>query len=210
MAKNDRKSNFHTTIFSKVGEFKVPTILTPVFMIGEVAMEMVIPLLMASIIDKGVNVGDMGHIVRIGIWMFLAAALGLLFGLGGAFCGARASTGLARNLRKAEFEHIQRFSFKNIDHFGVSGLITRLTTDVVNIQNSFQMMLRIGFRAPTSLIVAMAMALFSALSKSRRAILTEAGMPRPPAALAMMEFALSLSVTGSAAGWMPPARMQSR
>ncbi len=160
LAKNDRKSNFHTTIFSKVGEFKVPTILTPVFMIGEVAMEMVIPLLMASIIDKGVNVGDMGHIVRIGIWMFLAAALGLLFGLGGAFCGARASTGLARNLRKAEFEHIQRFSFKNIDHFGVSGLITRLTTDVVNIQNSFQMMLRIGFRAPTSLIVAMAMAFF--------------------------------------------------
>ena len=157
---NKRKNNFHTTIFAHVGEFKVPSIMTPIFMVGEVIMEMVIPLLMASIIDKGVNAGDMGHIVRIGLWMVLAAGAGLLFGLGGAWCGARASTGLARNLRRAEFAHIQKFSFANIDHFGVSGLITRLTTDVTNIQNAFQMILRIGFRAPTSLIIAMAMAFF--------------------------------------------------
>ncbi len=153
-----RTGNFQNTVFSKLGEFKTAAALTPLFMIGEVAMEMVIPLLMASIIDKGVNVGDMDHIIHVGWWMIGVAALGLLFGLGGAVTGARASTGLARNVRRAEYEHIQRFSFANIDHFGVSSLITRLTTDVTNIQNSFQMMIRIGFRAPTSLIVAMVMA----------------------------------------------------
>ena len=156
LSSDRKKSHFHTAIFAHVGEFKVPAILTPTFMVGEVIMEMIIPLLMASIIDHGVNAGDMGHIMKIGAWMILAAGAGLLFGLGGAWCGARASTGLARNLRKAEFEHIQKFSFANIDHFGVSGLITRLTTDVTNIQNAFQMMLRIGFRAPTSLLIAMA------------------------------------------------------
>ncbi|MBQ1826621.1 MAG: ABC transporter ATP-binding protein, partial [Erysipelotrichaceae bacterium] len=160
MSSDRKKGSFHTAIFAHVGEFKVPAILTPTFMVGEVIMEMIIPLLMASIIDHGVNAGDMGHIMKIGAWMILAAGAGLLFGLGGAWCGARASTGLARNLRKAEFEHIQKFSFANIDHFGVSGLITRLTTDVTNIQNAFQMMLRIGFRAPTSLLIAMAMAFF--------------------------------------------------
>ncbi len=158
MANNNRTKNFHTVIFSQIGEYKLPTILTPTFMIFEVIMEMVIPMLMASIIDKGVNVGDMNHIVKVGMWMIAAAALGLVMGLGGAFAGAKASTGLARNLRKAEFAHIQKFSFANIDHFGVSGLITRMTTDVTNVQNSFQMILRIGFRAPTSLLIAMAMA----------------------------------------------------
>ena len=158
MFKKNTASNFHTTIFSQVGEYKRASILTPTFMIGEVIMEMIIPLLMASIIDKGVNAGNMDHILSVGGWMFLAAAAGLLFGLGGAYFGARASTGLAKNLRRAEFEHIQRFSFANIDHFGVSSLITRLTTDVTNIQNSFQMLLRIGFRAPTSIVIAMIMA----------------------------------------------------
>ncbi len=147
-------------IFAQIGEYKAATILTPLFMIGEVIMEMIIPLLMASIIDKGVNVGNMDHIIKIGIWMLIAAATGLFFGLGGAFSGARASTGLARNLRRAEFAHIQKFSFANIDHFGVSGLITRMTTDVTNVQNAFQMILRIGFRAPISLISAMAIACF--------------------------------------------------
>ncbi len=145
-------------IFSQVGEYKLAAILTPTFMVFEVIMEMVVPMLMASIIDKGVNVGDMSHIVRIGGWMIAAAAIGLFMGLGGAFAGARASTGLAKNLRRAEFAHIQKFSFANIDHFGVSGLITRLTTDVTNVQNAFQMILRIGFRAPASLLIAMAMA----------------------------------------------------
>ena len=160
MSGKSKASNIYRTVLANVGEFKVPTILTPTCMIGEVIMEMVIPLLMASIIDKGVNVGNMNHILRIGGWMLAAAAAGLLFGLGGAFFGARASTGLARNLRRAEFEHIQKFSFANIDHFGRSGLITRLTTDVTNIQNAFQMALRIGFRAPVSLIIAIALAFF--------------------------------------------------
>ena len=160
MAKKSRVSNFRVAIIDHVGEFKTAAILTPVFMIGEVVMEMVIPLLMSSIIDKGVNAGNMGHIVSVGIWMLVAASAGLLFGLGGAFFGARASTGLARNLRRAEFEKIQQFSFANIDHFGGSGLITRLTTDVTNIQNAFQMILRIGFRAPVSLLIAIALAFF--------------------------------------------------
>ena len=158
MIKKNTANNFLRTILSHVGEYRLASILTPSFMIGEVIMEMVIPLLMASIIDHGVNTGNMNHIIRVGGWMFLAAAMGLLFGLGGAFFGARASTGLARNLRRAEFEHIQRFSFANIDHFGVSSLITRLTTDVTNIQNAFQMVLRIGFRAPASLLIAIIMA----------------------------------------------------
>ena len=160
MAKKSRVSNFRVAIIDHVGEFKTAAILTPVFMIGEVVMEMVIPLLMSSIIDKGVNAGNMRHIVSVGIWMLVAASAGLLFGLGGAFFGARASTGLARNLRRAEFEKIQQFSFANIDHFGGSGLITRLTTDVTNIQNAFQMILRIGFRAPVSLLIAIALAFF--------------------------------------------------
>lgn len=150
--------NIRRTILPNIGEFKAATIATPAFMIGEVVMELVIPMLMASIIDNGVNAGNMKHIMQVGGWMFIAAALGLVFGVGGAFFGARASTGLARNLRRSEFEHIQRFAFANIDHFGVSSLITRMTTDVTNIQNSFQMVLRIGFRAPTSLLIAMAMA----------------------------------------------------
>lgn len=153
-------SSIHKTIFSNIRQYKVPTILTPVFMVGEVIMELVIPLLMASIIDEGVNKGDMHHILTIGAWMLAAAAFGLFCGLGGAVTGARASTGLAKNLRQAEYAHIQEFSFANIDHFGVSGLVTRLTTDVTNIQNAFQLILRMGFRAPTSVLIAMGMAFF--------------------------------------------------
>ncbi len=160
MSRKGAGNKYYTTVVANIREYRLSTILTPTFMIGEVIMEMVIPLLMASIIDDGVNKGDMNHILQVGGLMFIAAAAGLLFGLGGAYCGARASTGLAKNLRRAEFEHIQRFSFANIDHFGVSSLITRMTTDVANIQNSFQMVLRIGFRAPASLLIAMVMAFF--------------------------------------------------
>lgn len=145
-------------ILGQVKEYRFAAILTPFCMIGEVVMEMIIPLLMASIIDKGVDVGDMDHILRVGGIMVACAATGLLFGVGGAVFGARASTGLAKNLRHAEFENIQKFSFANIDHFGVSGLVTRLTTDVTNIQNAFQMILRIGFRAPMTMIIALVMA----------------------------------------------------
>jgi len=145
-------------VLGQVKEFRLASILTPICMIGEVVMEMIIPLLMASIIDDGVNAGNMDHILRVGLWMVVAAAAGLAFGVGGAVFGAKASTGLARNLRHAEFAAIQEYSFANIDHFGVASLVTRLTTDVTNIQNAFQMILRIGFRAPMTMLIALAMA----------------------------------------------------
>ena len=127
-------------------------------MILEVAMEMVIPLLMASIIDDGVQAGDMKHIFVIGCYMILAAIVGLFAGVMGGKYGAKASTGFARNLREAMYENIQTFSFSNIDKFSTAGLVTRMTTDVTNIQNAYQMLLRMCFRAPVSLICAMLMA----------------------------------------------------
>ena len=146
------------TLSKYVGEYRRFAIATPLCMILEVIMEMVIPMMMASIIDKGVNAGNMQHIYKVGVWMLAAALLGLLGGILGAVFGARASTGFAANLRKGLYEKIQTFSFSNIDHFSVAGLVTRLTTDVTNLQNAFQMILRISFRAPTTLIVAMVMA----------------------------------------------------
>ena len=146
------------TIASQIKEFKRDSILTPVMMLAEVAVEMVIPLMMASIIDHGVTAGDMGHIRYVGLWMLLMALIGLLTGSLGAKFGARASAGLARNLRQTMYENIQTFSFSNIDKFSTAGLITRLTTDVTNVQNAYMMLLRMCIRAPASLIVAMLMA----------------------------------------------------
>ena len=148
------------TLLAQVKEFKRDSILTPIFMFLEVAMEMLIPLLMASIIDEGVNKGDMHHIFVIGGYMIVAAIVGLFAGLMGGKFGASASAGFARNLRKAMFENIQTFSFANIDKFSTAGLVTRLTTDVTNLQNSYQMILRLGMRAPASLIVAMLMSFY--------------------------------------------------
>ena len=148
------------TLLAQVKEFKRDSILTPIFMFLEVAMEMLIPLLMASIIDEGVNKGDMHHIFVIGAYMIVAAIVGLFAGLMGGKFGASASAGFARNLRKAMFENIQTFSFANIDKFSTAGLVTRLTTDVTNLQNSYQMILRLGMRAPASLIVAMLMSFY--------------------------------------------------
>ncbi len=145
------------TLGAQVKEFKRDSFITPVFMILEVIMEMIIPIMMASIIDKGVDVGDMNHIYRVGGCMILIAVAGLFFGIMGGKYGARASTGFARNLRKAMFENIQTFSFANIDKFSTSGLVTRLTTDVTNMQNAYQMILRMCMRAPISLIIAMIM-----------------------------------------------------
>lgn len=152
------------TLGAQIKEYKKASIATPLFMIGEVIMEMIIPLLMASIIDQGINVvnadgsqGNMQHIYMIGGLMVLTAILSLLFGIGGGVFGARASTGFARNLRRAMYENIQTFSFSNIDKFSTSGLVTRLTTDVTNMQNAYQMMLRMAMRAPFSLIIAMIM-----------------------------------------------------
>ena len=146
-------------LLAYVKEYKKDAILTPLYMLLEVAMEMIIPLMMASIIDDGVNAGNMNHIYKIGIYMIIAALIGLFAGIMGGKHGAFASAGFAKNLRQAQFEKIQTYSFKNIDRFSSNSLITRLTTDVTNLQNSFQMILRIGTRAPASMIVALIMAI---------------------------------------------------
>ncbi len=143
------------TILKQVKEFKLPSFLTPLCMILEVIAEMIIPILMAKIVDDGIYGGNMGLIFRVGGMMIVIAVFGLLAGLGGAYFGSKASTGLAKNLRKAMFDNIQTFSFANIDKFSTSGLVTRLTTDVTNIQNAYMMTLRMAMRAPASLIIAM-------------------------------------------------------
>lgn len=133
------------------------SILTPLAMLLEVAMEMVLPSLMADIIDNGVNKGDQTIILQDGGWMLLVALVGLAAGVGGGVFGAKASAGLARNLRGSMFRKIQTYSFENIDKFESSSLITRLTTDVTNVQNAYMMLLRMGMRAPASMIVALVM-----------------------------------------------------
>ena len=158
MRENKAQRSVLATLGSELKEFRVASFLTPASMIGEVVVETMIPLLMASIVDNGVNKGDMNHILIIGLWMLLLALAGLFFGAAGGWFGAKAATGFARNLRKAMYANIQRFSFSNIDKFSTSGLVTRLTTDVTNIQNAYQMMLRMAIRAPFSMIVAMIMA----------------------------------------------------
>lgn len=145
------------TLLKEVKEYKGASLATPAFMVLEVLMEMTIPYLMASIIDKGVNAGDMQHIYKVGGVMVIAAAVGLFAGLGGGRYGAKASAGFAKNLRESMFYNIQTFSFSNIDKFSTPGLVTRMTTDVTNIQNAYQMLLRMFVRAPMSLICAMIM-----------------------------------------------------
>ncbi len=146
------------TLLKEVKEYKAASIATPIFMILEVLFETLIPFLMASIIDKGVNTGDIHHIYKVGGIMIGAAFLGLLAGMAGGRYGAKASTGFAKNLRNTMFDHIQTYSFANIDHFSTAGLVTRLTTDVTNVQNAYQMVLRMMMRAPASMICAMVMA----------------------------------------------------
>lgn len=148
------------TLGAQIKEFKKDSFLTPVFMILEVIMETIIPLMMASIIDDGVEAGNIRHIYVMGAWMVVAACFSLFSGVMGGKYGARASAGFARNLRKAMYENIQTFSFSNIDKFSTAGLVTRLTTDVTNLQNAYQMLLRMCVRAPISLICAMCMAFF--------------------------------------------------
>ena len=145
------------TLFKYIGEFKTPAFLTPMCMIGEVICEMIIPVLMGRIVDVGIGGSDMNYIIRTGLVMLFVALMGLFFGIMGGVFGAKASAGFARNLRKAMHDNIQTFSFSSIDKFSSSSLVTRLTTDVTNIQNAFQMILRMAMRAPASMIIAMVM-----------------------------------------------------
>jgi ATP-binding cassette subfamily B multidrug efflux pump len=148
------------TLGAQIKEYKRASIATPVFMLLEVAVDTIIPLLMASIIDKGVNMGDTRHIYIMGVWMIVAALFGLLTGCLGAKYGAKAAMGFGKNLRAAMFRNIQTFSFANIDRFSSASLVTRMTTDVTNIQNAYMMLLRMAMRAPASIICAMAMSFF--------------------------------------------------
>lgn len=148
------------TLGAQIKEYKWASIATPVFMLLEVALDTIIPLLMASIIDNGVNMGDTRHIYIMGVCMIVAALFGLLTGCLGAKYGAKAAMGFGKNLRAAMFRNIQTFSFANIDRFSSASLVTRMTTDVTNIQNAYMMLLRMAMRAPASIICAMAMSFF--------------------------------------------------
>ncbi len=143
-----------------IKEYKKDTILTPIFMVLEVIMEMIIPLLMAAIIDNGLEGGSIKYVCLIGAAMLITAMFSLTFGALGGKYGASASCGFAKNLRRAMFHNIQDFSFENIDKYSTAGLVTRLTTDVTNVQNAFQMIIRMCVRAPISLICAMVMSFY--------------------------------------------------
>ena len=143
-----------------VGEYKKVSLLSPLFIAVEVMMEILIPFLMASIIDDGLNKGNMGHIYFIGLITLIIAMISLSTGFAAGRCAAKASSGFAKNIRKTVFYKIQNFSFTNIDKFSTAGLITRFTTDIANIQNSYQMILRLLVRAPLMLIFATMMTIY--------------------------------------------------
>ena len=147
-------------LLAYVGEYKKVSLLSPLFISVEVMMEILIPFLMASIIDDGLNKGNMKHIYFIGLLTLLIAMLSLSTGFAAGRCAAKASSGFAKNIRKAVFYKIQNFSFTNIDKFSTAGLITRFTTDIANIQNSYQMILRLLVRAPLMLIFATTMTIY--------------------------------------------------
>ena len=147
-------------LLTYVGEYKKVSLLSPLFIAVEVMMEILIPFLMASIIDDGLNKGNMRHIYFIGLLTLLIAMISLSTGFAAGRCAAKASSGFAKNIRKAVFYKIQNFSFTNIDKFSTAGLITRFTTDIANIQNSYQMILRLLVRAPLMLIFATMMTVY--------------------------------------------------
>ncbi len=144
------------TLAAHIKEFKKASIATPIFMILEVIMETLIPFLMSTLVDDGINKSNMHHVYVVGSLMVVFAIIGLIAGLLGGKYGAKASAGLARNLREGMYRNIQTFSFSNIDKFSTAGLVTRLTTDVTNVQNAYQMILRMCMRAPVTIICAMA------------------------------------------------------
>ena len=145
-------------IAKEIRQYKKDALLSPMYTTLCVVLEILIPYLTASIIDKGIAVGDMEHVAKIGSLMAVMAILAMVFGIRAGVHSARASTGLAANLRESMFGRIQDYSFSNIDRFSTAGLVTRLTTDVTNLQNAFQMILQICTRAPVTLIVALFMA----------------------------------------------------
>lgn len=146
-------------LMRSIREYKKDSLLTPLFVALEVLMEVLIPFFMAWIIDIGLEQADMAYTVRIGIVLVVAALLSLLFGVLSGKYAAQASAGFAKNLRKDLFYHIQSFSFSNIDKFSTESLVTRLTTDVTNVQNAYQMIIRTLIRGPLMLVFALVMAI---------------------------------------------------
>ncbi len=175
------------TLLAQVKQYKKVSILTPIFTGLEAVLELVIPLIMASMIDDGMQKGNYGHVYLCGGIMIVMAAFGLLFGIIAGKVAAKASSGFACNLRNAMYENIQKFSFSNIDKFSTSGLITRLTTDVTNVQNAYQMTLRMCVRAPVMLIVA----LVASLSISKKISLIFVG------AMVILGIALAIIMTAT-------------
>ena len=145
-------------LLKSVREFKKEALLTPFFVVLEVVMEVVIPAVMALLIDRGIDAQNMGEIWKYGIILIACAMLALIFGAAAGTYAARASTGFARNLRHDMYYAVQDFSFSNIDKFSTGSIVTRLTTDVTNVQNSFQMCTRIAVRCPVMLVFALVMA----------------------------------------------------
>ncbi len=141
-------------LVSHLGEYKAASIKTPLFAALEAIMDVLLPTIMAFIIDQGIEKGDMNAIIRYGLLTFLVAAIALVLGVLAGKYAAEASTGFAGNLRDAMYENIQHYSFSNIDKFSTAGLVTRMTTDVTNVQNAFQMILRMCVRAPVHLVFA--------------------------------------------------------
>ena len=141
-------------LLSCLNEFKKDAILTPILVIGEVAFDVLIPLMTGKLLDDGVKAGNMGVIMKYGVVIILMAVMALLLGALSGKCAAKAATGLSRNLRKEMYRNIQTFSFSNIDKYSTGGLITRLTTDVTNVQMAFMMIIRIAVRSPVMLVCA--------------------------------------------------------
>ena len=143
---------------SCIREFRKETILTPLLVSLEVVIDVIIPLIMANLIDLGVSAGRMDMIVKLGLALLLSCLVSLVFGALSGKNGAIASAGFAKNLRSDMYDNVQRFSFANIDKFSTASLITRLTTDVTNVQNAFQMIIRIAVRAPLMVLFSLVMA----------------------------------------------------
>ena len=144
-------------LLAQLKEYRMQALLAPVFTLAAVGLEVLIPYVMALLIDEGIAVGDLGKVIRWGAVMLGCAVLALLVGASSGVFGSEAATGLAANLRDALFEKVQTYSFSNIDKFSTAGLVTRMTTDVTNVQNAFQMVLTIATRAPISLVASLVM-----------------------------------------------------
>ena len=145
------------TLSKCVREFKFLALLTPCLVIGEVAMDVVVPMLISNLIDYGITPGDMAYVVEVGLQLVVACVIALAFGVASGYTASKASSGFAKNLRQDMYYNVQNFAFSNIDKFSTPSIITRMTTDVTNVQMSFQMMIRICVRSPIMFIFAIIM-----------------------------------------------------